>query len=318
MKRVLIIGGETHIGEITALRGDKLEIVGAAVREDQLEWAREQFECEVGTDYVAMLDALKPDIAAIANANDLKAQAVLLCLQRGVDVIVDKPLALNMAEQEAVEQALGEGCYLLHLLTLRGNPQYRGLQQLVSGGRIGKPVFCHVRMAVQLKPEARPAWFLDYRRSGGLFLDLLIHGLDQVEWCTGQRIVAMTAVTGNLSRPQEQWLHDHASVFCELDDGSTALVEGQRLLPATKGSDYRMQVVGTEGVADLVMGEALTVTDPSGADTAIEDLPEAVSVVADWLNCGNLVPAAASLRANRLAVLATVAAQWRERVTEGL
>jgi hypothetical protein len=128
----------------------------------------------------------------------------------------------------------------------------------------------------------------------------------------------MTATTGNASRPEDQWLRDHASVFCELEDGSTALVEGQRLLPATKGSDYRMQVVGTEGVADLVMGGALTVTDAKGADVAVEALPEAVSVVADWLNCGNLVPAAASLRANRLAVMATVAAQWRERVTEGL
>ena len=38
---------------------------------------------------------------------------------------------------------------------------------------------------MQLKREERPPWFLDCRRSGGLFLDLLIHGIDQVEWGAG-------------------------------------------------------------------------------------------------------------------------------------
>ncbi len=39
MKRVVIIGGETHIGEITQLAGKELEIVGAVVRQDQQEHA---------------------------------------------------------------------------------------------------------------------------------------------------------------------------------------------------------------------------------------------------------------------------------------
>jgi len=87
------------------------------------------------------------------------------------------------------------------------------------------------------------------------------------------------------------------------------------MLPDTKGSDYRVTVAGTEGYADLWAAESrLVVTDAAAADQDVTALPEAASVVADWLAGGSLVPQAASLRANRLAVLATVSAEERRRI----
>lgn len=316
MKRVAIVGGETHIGEITALHDERLVIVGAAVREDQIAAAGEQFPGPITTDYEQLFEEAEPDIAAVANENDRKAEVVQAALTRGMDAVVDKPLAIRMEEQEAIEALLAARPErrLLNLLTLRGSPEWRGLHDLVAAGGIGRPSFCHVRMAVRLKRPERPPWFLDCRRSGGLFLDLLIHGIDQVEWCTGQRIVAVTATTGNLGDPGDEWLRDHAAVFCELDGGGSAIVEGQRMLPDSKGSDYRMTVVGTEGYADLVMGSGVTVTNAAGAEQEVTDLPAQQSIVADWLDGGGLVPQEASLRANRLAILAAMSAESRQRI----
>ena len=316
MKRVVIIGGETHIAEITQLNGKRLTVVGAAVRKDQVEAARQRFGEVVLEDYVRALDELKPDIAAVANENDLKAEVVLAALKRGIDVVVDKPVAMAMAEQDGIEGLLKAHPErrLLNLLTLRGQPAWRRFRDAAVSGEVGVPTFCHVRMAVQLKRAQRPPWFLDVRRSGGLFLDLLIHGIDQVEWCTGRKIVAVTAVTGNLGTPEDAHLRDHASVFCGLEGGASAVVEGQRMLPDTKGSDYRMTLAGTEGVIDLVMGGDVTLTNRNGAGKVLTDLPEAQSVVADWLDGGDLVPQAASLRANRLSILATMSAERRERI----
>ncbi|MCC6442713.1 MAG: Gfo/Idh/MocA family oxidoreductase [Armatimonadetes bacterium] len=314
MKRVVIVGGETHIGEVTGAAG--LEIVGAAVRADLMDRARERFGGLVTDDYHGLLEAARPDIVAVANENDLKAEAVLAALSGGMDVIVDKPLALRLEDQEAIENALAAHPRrrLLNLLTLRGSPAWRGIRDAASEGVIGAPVFCHVRMAVRLDRENRPPWFLDCRQSGGLFLDLLIHGLDMVEWCMGRKIAAVTARTGNLSCPEDTWLRDHAAVFCEMEGGGTAVVEGQRLLPDTKGSDYRMTLVGTKGYADLVMGGPVTVTSAEAASQAMTALPQARSVVEDWLEGGNLVPQDASLRANRLAILATISAERQERI----
>ena len=317
MKRAAIIGGETHIGEITQQAGKELEIVGAVVREDQRAQAAAEFKAPLFPDESALYTQAKPDIVAIANENDRKAQTVLRALKEGCDVVVDKPLAIAMEEQEQIESYLAghPEQRLLMLLTLRGNPLWAGMRQVVQSGTIGSPAFCHVRMAVQLKRETRPPWFLDWRRSGGLFLDLLIHGLDQVEWVTGSRIRALTAAMGNLGDPSDEGLHDHAAVFCELEGGASAVVEGQRMLPDTKRSDYRMLVAGTEGYADLSMAqERLSVTGPSGADVAVDALPPARSVVADWLEGGELVGQAASLRANRLSILAAISADAHRRM----
>jgi predicted dehydrogenase len=180
---------------------------------------------------------------------------------------------------------------------------------------IGRPVFVHVRMAVQLKKDKRPPWFLDARRSGGLFLDLLIHGLDQVEWITGDRIVALTARMGNLGNAEDPRILDHASVFCELAGGGSAVVEGQRMLPDSKGSDYRVLAVGTTGYADLDLAAvSLTCTDRSGAARPVAVPAAGLSVVSDWLDRGELVPQADSLRANRLALLATLSSERRRRL----
>ena len=317
MKRVAIVGGETHIGEVTRLAGTELEIVGAVVREDQKDKAGADFKTVVFPDESALYARTKPEIVAVANENDLKAGTVLRAFKEGCDVAVDKPLAITMDEQSRIEGHLKAHPErrLLMLLTLRGNPLWAGMREQVRSGAIGSPAFCHVRMSVRLKREQRPPWFLDVRRSGGVFLDLLIHGIDQVEWATGARITALTAVTGNLGDPADVQLRDHATVFCELDNGGSAVIEGQRMLPDTKGSDYRMLVAGTKGYVDLSMAaNALTLTTPRAADVPVADLPDAQSVVADWLAGGELVDQAASLRANRLSVLATISAEEHRRI----
>lgn len=317
MKRIGIIGGEQHIGEVTNLVGTHLDIVGSAVRDELVESAREQSGGPVFTDYRQMLDTCSPDIVAIANENDLKAEEIITCLKAGCDVICDKPLALTMDDQEHIEQVLRDNPVrrLLNLLTLRGHGIWNALRDVVSAGRIGTPAYTHVRMAVRLKRAQRPPWFLDSRRSGGLFLDLLIHGLDQVEWLTGRRIVAVTANTGNLGHPDEVHIRDHAAVYCELDDGSSAVVEGQRMLPDTKGSDYRVGIAGTNGYADMVFSPpSLVVTDLQSADDPVTELGETKSIVADWLTGGGMITQEASLRANRLAIQATQAAIEHKRV----
>ena len=257
------------------------------------------------------------DIVAVANENDLRAAVVMRALEHGCDVIADKPLSITLEEHDEIARFLDTHPErrILNLLTLRGTPQWRAVANLVRENAIGAPAFCHVRMAVRLKRAQRPPWFLDVRRSGGLYLDLLIHGLDVVEWTTGCSVVAVTASTGNLGFPDEAQLRDCASVYCELSNGGTAVVEGQRMLPDSKGSDYRITVAGTAGYVDMDhASKKIRVTDVDGAEREVEQLPQPVSVVEDWLNGGSVVSQAASLRANYLALMATLSAERHERI----
>ena len=168
MKRVAIIGGETHISEVTQLAGEEQQLVGAVDREDQRETAAATFQTAIFTDEAELYAQTNPEIVAVANENDQKARTVLQALAQGCDVVVDKPLALTLEEQEQIEAALRDlpKRRLLMLLTLRGQPLWAGMRAQVQADAMGAPAFCHVRMAVQLKRAARPPWFLDVRRAG--------------------------------------------------------------------------------------------------------------------------------------------------------
>lgn len=291
-------------------------IVAAAVRPDLTDWAREQFGGDIVADYNEVLARDEVNIVAPGNENDRKAEIVLASLRSGRDVVGDKPLALTRRGQKEIEATPvhNPNRRLLMVLTLRGRPVWAALRGVVRDGRIGTPAFTSVRTAVRLKRAQRPPWFLDVPRSDGLFLDLLVHALDQGEWITGRRIAAVTANMDNLGDPGDPHLRDHAAVCCELDDGGAAVVEGQRMPPDTKASDYRVTVAGTKGYADpWSAGGRLTATTAEAADEPVSQLPEPVSVVEDWLNGGELVGRETSLRANRLALPGTAFPEQHRR-----
>ena len=308
-----IVGGETHIKEITSLHGNGLEIVGAVVREDQIAWARQSLQTEVYTEMKDLMAAQSPRIVVAANENYRKAEVIKRALASGCHVIADKPAAINLTELDEMEQmAKDYQRRFLMLLTLRGHAHYRKLRELVASGAIGEPVQCQAKMSVELKPHARPPWFLDQRLSGGPILDLAIHSIDAVEWITGLRLASVTSYQANISRPQMTQLVDSGACLFRLENGGTAFIQFNRVLPAGCGNDYRLDVVGTEGQIEFRLGRYLRLQKKGNA---IEDFPLAKlspnqSVVADWLKSlddrdhSPLVPDAASFRANRIACLA--------------
>lgn len=314
MHTVAIVGGETHIEEVTSLVGSRVQITGAAVRPEQTAWARERFEAPVYANFEQMLAEVPCEIVVLANENDEKADVALYCLRSGKHLIVDKPMALRLHEVERIEALASEKqLRVLMLLTLRGNPWYRKVRELIGAGTIGVPVQAYGKMSVELARERRPAWFLDKERAGGPILDLAIHTVDQIEWVTGLWLTRVTAYETNISDPRRQELVDSGAMFFRLSNGGTAVIEQNRLMPAGTGSDYRLNVVGTEGQVNLSFGRGISVISSAGERRiAGADLQPPVSVVADWLASlaggDALVPDWASFRANKIACLAKNAA----------
>ena len=74
--------------------------------------------------------------SSTAPSSGPKDAASATARESGCDLVVDKPLAITMAEQEQVERALGEHPErrLLHLLTLRGHPLWAGMREQVQAG----------------------------------------------------------------------------------------------------------------------------------------------------------------------------------------
>lgn len=321
MYRVAIVGGETHIGEITTLPGQVLRITGVSVRPDQVNWARGSFKAEVFTDFREMLARQPIDIVAVANENDKKAAVILEALKQGKHVIADKPMALTIEELDGIEKrAQEENLRVLMLLTLRGDPWYLELKELVRSGRIGTPMQVYGKMSVELKRDQRPPWFLNKYRAGGPILDMAIHTIDQIEWITGLCLIEVTAYEANISDPVREEFIDSGAMFFRLSNGGTAMVEQNRVMPPGAGSDYRFNVVGTKGQVNLRLGKSITIHAQEGGESiTADDIGSPVSVVADWLETLSggteaLVPDEASFRASRIACLAKVSADTGAKV----
>ena len=57
------------------------------------------------TDYKEMLAAEKPELVAIATESGKHAQIALDCIEAGCNVIIEKPIALSLADADAIIEA---------------------------------------------------------------------------------------------------------------------------------------------------------------------------------------------------------------------
>ena len=323
MKRVAIIGGDTHSEQVTALSGQTLKIIGV---EDSL--MRKLVPAGKFPDAVPfsnlneLLAKTKPDIIFVANQNNLRAKTVSTILSRGIHVIVDKPMALNVEELDNIRATLQtSGARLLMLLTLRGDGWYRRVREIVASGEIGVPVQCHSKMSVALEPERRPKWILDRGIAGGLVLDISIHAIDTIEWITGLRFIAAAGCEGHFTHENIKNTSDAGAVFFEMDNGGSAILEHNRILPAGKKMDYRLDIVGTKGQISMRLNESIWLqTEKTESVLTSHEIEPSFSIVENWIESLDgsdpcAVGEEAALRANYVACIAQRAVDIKERLT---
>jgi len=321
MKKVALIGVETHVYEVMKLNGDVLEIVAISVPEEQKKIVESKYNVPVFTDSNEMLDKIETDIVGIFNPHNERANAVIESLLRNKNVIVDKPMAININELKRIKEILKKrrNLKILLLLTLRGNSKYIKVREIVKNGLIGEPVHCYAKMSVELKKDKRPVWFLDYRKSGGLACDLAIHSLDIMEWVTEKHfceVISYEEKVGNFSEP---YLVNASQMLLKFKEKGFGVMETNRLLPEGCGSDYRLNVVGTEGQIDMTLTGSVFLKTSKNLIKEITDLPESFSIVKNWINSIEkyekpCITNKDSIRASLLAIKAKESAYKKKKI----
>jgi predicted dehydrogenase len=118
------------------------------------------------------------DAVDICLPSGLHAPAAVDALRAGKHVLVEKPMALDGADADAVAaEAAMRGRVLMVAHVCRFFSEYRELAALVRSGRLGP-----IRSALFRRRTAVPTWGpweFDKSQSGGGVFDLLIHDVDQ-------------------------------------------------------------------------------------------------------------------------------------------
>ena len=126
----------------------------------------------------------KADAAVIAVPTDRHHEIARACLEHGVHILVEKPIARTLAEAQAmIARAQEAGVTLMVAENYRFMAVARQCKALVEAGAVGT-----LRM-VQLQEEApfRPAGWRNSRvlKGGGVFIDGGIHKVDLLLYLAG-------------------------------------------------------------------------------------------------------------------------------------
>ncbi len=129
-------------------------------------------------DWHDLLDDPRVDAVDICLPTYLHVEAALLALEAGKHVLVEKPMALDAAQCDAILNAASRSKQILMVAqVLRFWPEYVALREFLQAGGVGRVL--EVAFFRRCGLPDWSAWLSDESRSGGAILDLLVHDIDQ-------------------------------------------------------------------------------------------------------------------------------------------
>jgi UDP-N-acetylglucosamine 3-dehydrogenase len=172
---VAVIGtgywGRNHVRTLDALRSEGVvdRLVVCDVDAERAKAIATEFDCDWGTDALQLKQTFDISAATIATPTPQHAPLAISLMQQGVDVLVEKPLAMDVAEAESVlkcSQECGRVLMVGHLF--RYHAAVRKAVEMVQSGILG-PIL-HIESERLSVREPRP--------DIGVIAALAIHDMD--------------------------------------------------------------------------------------------------------------------------------------------
>jgi len=188
-------------------------------RRDALEKFHREYDAEVFTDFEAMCKSPNVDFVYIATPNNLHAGHVIIAAEHGKHAIVEKPMAMNLEECEAMNAAAERnGTRLLCGHTHSFDPPIRKIREIVRSGELGKLRMLHSWNYNEFM--YRPRMKHELAMSRGVVLNQGPHQVDVVRLIGGGMVKSLRASTGiwDPARPHE----GSYTCYLEFEDGVPA------------------------------------------------------------------------------------------------
>lgn len=173
-----------------------VKIAAAAdTRADALAKFRELYRGETFNSVEAMCESGNVDAIYVATPNQVHAKHVIAAAERGKHAIVEKPMALSIAECDAMNQAAEKhGIKLLCGHTHSFDPPIRRMRDIVKSGKLGK--LCMINSWNFNEFMYRPRMRHELATSRGVVLNQGPHHVDIVRLIGGGLVRSVRAMTG--------------------------------------------------------------------------------------------------------------------------
>lgn len=235
--RVVIVGAGAIASarHLPALRelGHRVEVSGvvdldgARARAFAREWGIPVH----GTDLGSVLDAARPGLAVVCSPPLAHRDAVIACLDAGIDVLCEKPAAISLAELDEMTAHEGPaGPYVSFVAQHRFGAGAERLRELLGAGALGRPLvaLCNTlwyRDAEYFTVPWRGRWETE---GGGPTVGHGIHQIDLALSLLGDW-TEVRALMGTLDRDIE--VEDVSMAAVRLDSGALLSIVNSLLSP---------------------------------------------------------------------------------------
>jgi predicted dehydrogenase len=214
--RTAVIGvgslGQHHARNYAELATEgKVEFIGVCdVSEEQAKTIAEKNSCRYFTDWRELLD--KVDAISIVTPTETHCEIACAFLEKGVNVLVEKPIAMTLAEADQIIEAAGRsGAKLMVGHLERFNPAMVALRPHVTS-----PLYFEIH---RVSPFPNRSLDVD------VVLDVMIHDLDAIQWLVDSQVSEIHAV----GIPVISDKVDAANARIEFENGAVANITASRI-----------------------------------------------------------------------------------------
>ena len=214
--RIAVIGcgsiARTHIDVVKHLKGTLVALCDRTAAKAEKLKAEYSLDCAVYTDYVKMLDEVKPDAVHVCTPHYEHCEMSVAALKRGVNVLCEKPVCIDEGQyRQLIEaEALSSAQLGVCLKSLANTQSARG-------------IFAAVAWSRDENYYKSTDWRgIKVREGGGVMMNQAIHTLDLAIWMLGEPI----AVTGSVSNNHLKGIideEDTAEIYIEFAGGAKAV-----------------------------------------------------------------------------------------------
>jgi phthalate 4,5-cis-dihydrodiol dehydrogenase len=197
-----------------------IKITAAAdMRADAVAKFRAQYQAEGYTSVAELCASPNVDAVYIATPNSLHAEHAIIAAKHKKHIIVEKPMAMNLAECDAMNEAADKhGVKLLCGHTHSFDPPIRKIREIVKSGELGK--LCMINTWNYNEFMYRPRMKHELAMTRGVVLNQGPHHVDVVRLIGGGMVRSVRAMTG-IWDPAREWEGSY-TCYLEFADGTPA------------------------------------------------------------------------------------------------
>jgi len=227
---------QAHVTRLSTLEKDEAEIVGLCdiniENARKLKKAAEKFrnicprtltERSIYTDYVRMLAENDLEALIVCTPHVFHYEHVMAALDRGLHVLVEKPMALDISQAEEMrDKAEKDGLLLAVGYQRHVQPEYFYARETIRSGKIGSPHFVMAWLTQDLRGAIGPReWYMNPTLAGGgQVICSGTHLNDIVLWVTDTEPKRVKAIMDT----EGAEIEIYASLSVELSNGALASI----------------------------------------------------------------------------------------------